>query len=301
MEVFISVSRGKSVRKKSKTLAKKSTVKKKKVGTQKKGSFHKMSRRSQILYIKRHPGSKYTMKDVKPKKKGEKDPEVKETAKRKARAKKPEKEQPAEEDELDADTGGDDQEEDETSDTDTDSEIENDEEDILDGEEDEDQDEKTEGDPEEELSHTEKAETLISKIGKIKHRAKSIATAVRRKSKKKEIQDTLDDIKETREGMDVEPKKRANTLKTLGKIALIGLTVAGGVALYTQMGPVGLVIAKEFMSQMMWDSKSNESVSAARNEVEFVELTKSMLDFITNMDEKELAKLLKQAESNNKL
>ena len=107
-------------------------------------------------------------------------------------------------------------------------------------------------------------------------------------------------MQDTRDGVDVDPKKRAKTLKTLGKIALVGLTVAGGAALFTYMGPVGILLAKEFMAQAMWTSKSS-SLSSSRYDLEFTELTRSMLDFITNMDEEQLAKLLKEAESKNKL
>lgn len=292
MKVFISTSKGKSLRKTSKTLKKGKT---KRAAAKKKGSFHRMSRRSQILYIKRHPGSKYTMKDVKPKKRGEKDPEVKQV-KRKPRKAKEVKEEVVDEKELDQDTGPDDSSEDETLDEPTETEDAPDEEDA---EIDEDVEE---SETEDDEARVEKAETLISKIDKVKHRAKSIAKAVRRKSKKKEIDSTLEDINDTREGLNVPAKKRANTLKTIGKIALIGLAVAGGAALYSQMGPVGLVIAKDFMSQLMWDSNPTKtSKSSNRNDLEFVELTKSVLDFITNMDKEELAQLLKQAETKKKL
>lgn len=283
MQIFITVSASatKSVRKKSKTLKKKAKTTVKGKRSKKNPSFHNRSRKAQILYLKKHPKSKYTMDDVKPKSKNEEDEDkkVEEKVEEEKDTKVEEETSEPEEENVDENT--------------------NDQEEVA--------EEDTEDYTEEEsydVEEVEAAEKIVKGMDTAKKRANTIADKVARKADKDEVESALDDVETTRDGGDVDPEKRAKTLKLIGKIALGALVLAGGIALATQMGPVGLLMAKEFMAQLQWNSNSSDTLESLskseRNKIAMRELTKNVIDFISDMDKDELLSKIKEAKTRNK-
>ena len=295
MEVFISLSK-KSVRKKSKTLQKrvkakgKPTAKKSGKDPKKKSGFQRLSRRAQILYLKRHPKTRYTMADVK----SEKQDKIEQAEEKDKIKKAPEEEKDTKKDKEETKPEDSDKADDKN----------------LDPEDDPNADDEDDGDDSEEddavakyekLSDSDKADHIQGGMKNARQRASSIARNAMRNSTDDEVNTTLDDIDATRNGDDVSPSKRKETLKFLGKLAASALVIAAGAALAMHMGPTGILLAKEFMSMMMWEGRSTSKASE-RNEVAVVELTKDMIDFIADMDKKDLANLIKESErkSNNR-
>ena len=285
MEIFISVSAAKSVRKKSKTLAKKpKTTKRASKGKAKKKitSFDRKSRKAQILYLKRHPKTKYTMDDVKPKSEGDKEEALKKKKKPSNKEELPKdkaKEEPEEEETLDEKEATEEEESEDDAETEED----------VDGEESDEEEDDTDAD--------EAASKIKGKLGVARKRANSIADKTARETDDDELESVLDDIEDTKAGNKVDPEKRMKTLKFIGKLALGALIVAGGAVLASQMGPVGILLAKEFVSQLQWDS---HSTSSDRHKFAVRDLAKSVIEFMENMDEEELACYIKRAKNKNK-